>query len=594
MAQKIYFNWEDDDSTKDLNHRTLGISEPGRYRGFDVSLMSGLTLRLNHFQTGVSMTMFDSPTHSVERRGVILTKQGVIIQENDELVLPISAGHSTFPRIDLVVCEHEYVEVQGGSNAIYYVIEGTPSASPVHPVVTQPQTKIVLGELYVPAGATDLSNAIYTQSPTPQHANDATIVRTLTNQYVKGQKRFELTTVDHSIAKLDDSAFELDFQGKRANLYEVIANTPSNTYQELETFINLPSSNDGVFKFSLLFRQRTVIYSGAGNIQFQNIVGNSLFIEAGETIEVTDLNGIEATQFTYLIQKNNSTVQSDYLKHKKMVSMSKKTENLPSGVTEISLELKKAANIYEFLPNSSSGYMCRIRYIEGNRIVSSGIGNNDSGTIIHVRFGTLPTVTSGNSCRGVLFHNLGSPPAGYKNIISPTGANVEVKNNAIVTLLEHENYYEIIGVSSPDMNIISLSENAPKRWHNYIPTGGTMENGSIIPLATYPPVPGEMGPRIKLLGDSKVLLGGTAKVSVPPSTPNNGITVLQLPSGYGATYSQNFSIVMMHEGVSGIREPFPAMLGISGSYIYLQLGTIVNIPEGEYWIYFDGIEYSLD
>ena len=46
MAQRIYWNYQDDDSTFDLNWRTLGIFQYGRYRGFDASLDATMVLKL--------------------------------------------------------------------------------------------------------------------------------------------------------------------------------------------------------------------------------------------------------------------------------------------------------------------------------------------------------------------------------------------------------------------------------------------------------------------------------------------------------------------------------------------------------------------
>lgn len=197
MAQFIFFNWQDDDSTKNLNHRSLGKVEPGLYRGFDPDFVTpgGMQLRLKHSDTGFDITLFDPPTYTVEKRGAIMSKQGVEIHENDNLDLPISPGDATHPRIDLIVCEHEYVDVQGASQAIYYVIEGVPSATPVAPVVPNPtQIKLVLGTLYVPANTTALTDAgvTYTKSPIPTFANDPTIMHTNLVQTSTSEKTFNL------------------------------------------------------------------------------------------------------------------------------------------------------------------------------------------------------------------------------------------------------------------------------------------------------------------------------------------------------------------------------------------------------------------
>lgn len=175
--QKIFWNWQDDDSTKHLNQRSLGIFEPGLYRGFDFDNSSTSTIKLNQLTTGFNVVLTDEPTYTVERRGVVLTKQGVVIHENDVVVLPFTANASGNPRIDICVLEHEYVDVPDGSAVIYNVITGTPSATPVAPSLTSPKIQTILGYLYVPAGVTaaNTSGVVYTRATTPVFANDSNI-----------------------------------------------------------------------------------------------------------------------------------------------------------------------------------------------------------------------------------------------------------------------------------------------------------------------------------------------------------------------------------------------------------------------------------
>lgn len=178
MAQFILWNWMDDDSTKNLNHRFQGIIEPGVYRGYDVTLNDPVNIILRRNLTGANITLFDSPDFTVEKRSVLFTKQGVVIQENDDIELPFTANASGNPRIDLIICEHEYVDVQDGSIALYSIITGTPSATPVPPSIgSNPQVKTVIGQLYVPAGTTDANDAglVYTASLVPPFANDPNI-----------------------------------------------------------------------------------------------------------------------------------------------------------------------------------------------------------------------------------------------------------------------------------------------------------------------------------------------------------------------------------------------------------------------------------
>lgn len=178
MAQERWWNWQDDDSTFRLNWKDLGIHEPGRYRGFDGDLnFAPLQLRLHHQTTGVVKTKFDFSLSN--KIGVWLSKQGCVVTEDTELIVPISAGN-TQPRIDIIVATHEYIQVVGGSPATYSVISGTPSLTPVIPTLPFPTKQVILGQLYVPANMTSLNGVgvVYTQSNIPNFANDNTIVHT--------------------------------------------------------------------------------------------------------------------------------------------------------------------------------------------------------------------------------------------------------------------------------------------------------------------------------------------------------------------------------------------------------------------------------
>lgn len=177
MAQKILWNWQDDDSTKHLNQRTLGIVEPGLYRGFDLDLSDVSNIKLVQTVTGATIVLTDSPVFTTEQRGVVVTKQGVVIHEDDVVSLPFTANASGNPRIDICVLEHEYVDVMDGSNVVYSVLLGTPAGTPVAPTLTSPKTQTILGYLYVPNGAEymDAPGVVYTRAVTPNFAGDGSI-----------------------------------------------------------------------------------------------------------------------------------------------------------------------------------------------------------------------------------------------------------------------------------------------------------------------------------------------------------------------------------------------------------------------------------
>ena len=154
MAQYVFWNWKDDDATKALNERFLGLLPSGLYRGFDAIRNGSLTLELSNVgSSSFEFTTIDTKVR--EKRGMTVSNQGVVIHESDSIFLEIEPGHPTLGRIDIIVQEHEYVYSQGASQAIYRVITGTPGTPA--PPVPDPDIQIKLGEIFVPAGVTALN-----------------------------------------------------------------------------------------------------------------------------------------------------------------------------------------------------------------------------------------------------------------------------------------------------------------------------------------------------------------------------------------------------------------------------------------------------
>lgn len=154
MSQFRTFEYRADDSTFELNQRLLGIIEPGVYRGFDWQQQAGLSFIMSHVTTGIQY--YDGNELLNDPTGVLISKQGVTIKETASISLSIDVGN-VFPRWDAIVMEHYYSEVTGGVPAIYLVIKGTPSSSPVKPSLTNPSRQILIGYLYVPASMSSLA-----------------------------------------------------------------------------------------------------------------------------------------------------------------------------------------------------------------------------------------------------------------------------------------------------------------------------------------------------------------------------------------------------------------------------------------------------
>lgn len=163
MAQERFWNWRDDDLTFRLNHWLLGIHESGLYRGFDANLSPGLILELNHNVTGykkISETKNESSDI-----GIYITPQGIVINEDESITLPIDLNNTSTDRYDLIVATHEYSRIEGGLSASYVVIKGDTAGN--IPIVADSSTDIVLGILRMPANTSSLASAEYLRSEVP-------------------------------------------------------------------------------------------------------------------------------------------------------------------------------------------------------------------------------------------------------------------------------------------------------------------------------------------------------------------------------------------------------------------------------------------
>lgn len=203
--QKRLLNYKEDDSTFLLNQMLVGIIPAGLYFGFDANLDSTLILKLIQSQSG--MTEIDIDLNE-SICGLIKTKQGVIVKDYDTIELPIEAG-DVLPRIDLIICEHAYTEIAGGSQALYSVLKGTPASDPVKPLLTSENEQIEIGSLYVPAGMLLLTDAdvVYTKVDQPQFANNtiriSNLISSIANCLQKSQNLNDVVSKSLARTNLD-------------------------------------------------------------------------------------------------------------------------------------------------------------------------------------------------------------------------------------------------------------------------------------------------------------------------------------------------------------------------------------------------------
>lgn len=184
MSQKRYWSYKDDDATADINRWLTGLITSGLYHGFDFNPTANMNLNLVHTSTGFKDV--DAAETESGFQSLIVTRAGAVIKESAAITINgVAAGDATHGRIDVVVLSHEYITTVGGATALYSIITGTPSASPVAPALTDTARQIKIGELFIPANTTALNGGgvTWTRATGPIYAGiDFIGSRTYTTQ----------------------------------------------------------------------------------------------------------------------------------------------------------------------------------------------------------------------------------------------------------------------------------------------------------------------------------------------------------------------------------------------------------------------------
>ena len=168
---------------------------------------NNLTLTLSHGsgQNGANESTYAEPPGALSNVGVIFTKQGVVVKETASITLPIADNTAGNNRIDVVVCRSKYIEVPGGEPAEYVVYTGTPALNPSAPSLSFPNQEVVIGYLYIPAGAGALDEAVvWVPALRPAFANDGDLMYTNREQVNTHIKRFQTIGMVATSASVGD------------------------------------------------------------------------------------------------------------------------------------------------------------------------------------------------------------------------------------------------------------------------------------------------------------------------------------------------------------------------------------------------------
>lgn len=103
MAQNRTHDYRGPRSSEQLNRHLVDLMPSGVYKGFHVAKDGTLSA------------------------GVLLTPEGIRIEETSSQQLDVPPGHATLYRRDIVVCRHEYQKTVPAPAATFEIIEGTPA-----------------------------------------------------------------------------------------------------------------------------------------------------------------------------------------------------------------------------------------------------------------------------------------------------------------------------------------------------------------------------------------------------------------------------------------------------------------------------------
>lgn len=157
MAQTQYTTYKAPVESFTLGQKGIGVNKPGRFNGYDhMSSNGGLSISIEH--TG-AIRKTTKTGDAANQFGAVLMPTGNIIHDTDILTFTIG-GNIGNPNIrrDILICEHNYQEIPGGTHATYSIIQGN---SETRPELPDPKKQVIIGTFEVAAGGTNFEAIKY-------------------------------------------------------------------------------------------------------------------------------------------------------------------------------------------------------------------------------------------------------------------------------------------------------------------------------------------------------------------------------------------------------------------------------------------------
>lgn len=303
MGQQRWWEYRDDDATIRLDNWLLGALQPGRYCGFDLKITNNATLTLDHAKTGIKYS--DKDNNLSAEVGALMSKTGVVVKEDEDITFTFLPNATSSRRIDTIYMQHRYKDgVEGGEQASYGYLPGTPGLSPSPPALTDESTQIVIGYLDVPPSTSiidDTVNWIASKPPIP----------TTSRKGYNGQNK-KLLEKNLSVNTSEISEFSYDgYSDIKLNL---IVNNYSGTYKVYVTVDpNLEEANYAEFNLEI----RNLVsgnFATKFNIDIykrKSVGGFETIIGRGNSDEIFGV-GAGYLSFTIKMNSNGPYVANEY------------------------------------------------------------------------------------------------------------------------------------------------------------------------------------------------------------------------------------------------------------------------------------------
>lgn len=442
MGQNRYWEYLAEDDTFSLNWSNLLLLPYGRYAGFDATLGASLNLVLDGSQTGKTKVTED--LNVTVPFSVWKTKQGIVVEEDGSISLPITAGDSTHDRIDLVVGTHQYLNTAGGATAVYSIIEGTPAATPVAPNLSLPEQQVILGTLRVPANATDLTGATYTPANVPDLGNQGKTMYTDRIQDVRALKRFQRVEGELGSATLDIANNRI-ILNEEANYYilDTVTGTYNNTWVQVDEIV--ASFSQGAYPVRII-TQYALMITNTGNISYPN---SEIWVRENESLDVLGLRGTTFASEWALIRGGDISSNREEKWLKTQIWANAKAASYVLA-TE-SVDLAEGTN-FNTLTATAEIHIKHIKSLQ-TRVGINSTPAQESGGVIYIQL----------DIDAVIHHDSSSAPAGYKPIWVSNKADLNLScsptNPTLLVLLETPDNFRLIAAWNETYNLERLAAN---------------------------------------------------------------------------------------------------------------------------------------